>query len=80
MEQGTAAVVDYAVLDGVAWITINRPDKLNALNRETVEAIATAARRAIGDPDVAVLVLTGAGEKAFVAGADIGEMATIYAL
>ena len=79
MEQGTNAVVDYAVLDGVAWITINRPKKLNALNRETVEAIVAAARRAIDDPDVAVLVLTGSGEKAFVAGADIGEMAAMDA-
>jgi len=79
MEQGTAAVVDYAIREHVSWITINRPKKLNALNRETVEAITAAATRAIEDPEVSVLVLTGAGEKAFVAGADIGEMAVMDA-
>lgn len=79
MEQSTVSVVDYTVQDGVAWITVNRPEKLNALNRETVEAIAAAARRGLDDQDVAVLVLTGSGEKAFVAGADIGEMAAMDA-
>jgi enoyl-CoA hydratase len=69
----------YEVQDRVAWITINRPKKLNALNRETVEAITVAAKRAMDDREVAVLVLTGAGEKAFVAGADIGEMAAMDA-
>ncbi len=79
MEQSTVSVVDYTVQDGVAWITVNRPEKLNALNRATVEAIAAAARRGLDDQDVAVLVLTGSGEKAFVAGADIGEMAAMDA-
>src|SRR5262249_50875838 len=63
----------------VAWITIDRPEKLNALNRETVAAIGEAARTALSDPDVGVLVITGAGEKAFVAGADIAEMASLDA-
>jgi enoyl-CoA hydratase len=62
---------------GVAWLTVNRPDKLNALNRAIVEEIARAARRAIEDPAVGVLVVTGQGEKAFVAGADIAEMAAL---
>ena len=79
MEQGGAAAVEYAVQDHVAWITVNRPGKLNALNRATVELITASATRAIADPDVAVLVLTGGGEKAFVAGADIGEMASMDA-
>src|SRR5262245_30904712 len=61
----------------VAWLTVNRPEKLNALNRAVVRAIAEAARRAIDREDVSVLVVTGAGEKAFVAGADIAEMSSL---
>jgi enoyl-CoA hydratase len=67
----------YEAGDGNAWITINRPDKLNALNRGTVEEIVSAVGRALADPKVRVLILTGAGEKAFVAGADIKEMASM---
>ena len=70
----------YVVTDRVAWITINRPETLNALNRATVAAIAETAGRAISDPDVGVIVVTGAGDKAFVAGADITEMASLDAL
>jgi enoyl-CoA hydratase len=69
----------YDAQDGVARITVNRPDKLNALNRRTVEEIAAAARTAQQDDAVSVLVLTGAGEKAFVAGADIAEMSALGA-
>jgi enoyl-CoA hydratase len=62
--------------DGVAIVTVNRPDKLNALNDRTVEEL-DAAFAAIGaDPQVRGAILTGAGEKAFVAGADIAELAT----
>ena len=61
----------------VAWITVNRPDKLNALNRATFAAIVDAVEGALADPGTRVLVLTGAGEKAFVAGADIAEMARL---
>ena len=67
------------IVDRAAWITINRPDKRNALNRATVLEIAKAAEAAIADPGVAVLIVTGAGEKAFVAGADIAEMAGLDA-
>lgn len=62
-----------------AWITIDRVEKLNALDRRTVEEIAGAVERCIGDPAVRVLVLTGAGEKAFAAGADIAEMSRMGA-
>jgi len=65
------------VADGVAWLTVNRPEKLNALNRAVVREIAAAARRAIDDDACGVLVVTGAGEKAFVAGADIAEMSLL---
>lgn len=55
-------------------ITLNRPDKLNALNRETIDELHLAFGEAQTDPGVGVVVLTGAGTKAFVAGADIAEM------
>lgn len=69
----------YEVRDGVAWITVNRPDKLNALDRAIVAEIAGAAARAEQDAAVGALVVTGAGEKAFVAGADIVEMSELDA-
>ena len=69
----------YETRDGAAWLTVNRPDKRNALNRAVVEEIVAATDLAMNDPDVGVLVLTGAGEKAFVAGADIEEMSALGA-
>jgi len=59
--------------DGIGWITVNRPDKLNALNVETVEELKVAFQDFHDDAEVKVVILTGAGEKAFVAGADISE-------
>lgn len=61
----------------VRTITVNRPDKLNALNRETLNELTLAFAQAAHDDAVRVVVLTGAGEKAFVAGADIGEMSAL---
>ena len=58
----------------VRTITINRPDKLNALNRETINELGIAFTQAGEDDAVRVIVLAGAGEKAFVAGADISEL------
>lgn len=63
--------------DGILWLTVNRPDKLNALNRGTLAAIEDAISTAEGDEEVVAVVITGAGEKAFVAGADIGELNTL---
>jgi enoyl-CoA hydratase len=60
--------------DSVAVITIDRPDKLNALNAAIVEELDGAVRAAAADAAVRGLLITGAGEKAFVAGADIAEM------
>jgi enoyl-CoA hydratase len=60
--------------DGIATITFNRPKVLNALNRKTVEELRSALLDARDDEAVRVLILTGSGEKAFVAGADIGEL------
>ncbi|HEY8010825.1 MAG TPA: enoyl-CoA hydratase-related protein [Rudaea sp.] len=64
----------------VRRITINRPDKLNALNRETIDELYLAFTQARHDDSVRVVVLAGSGEKAFVAGADIGELATLTPL
>ena len=61
--------------DGVATVTVNRPDKLNALTFASVGELDACFADLAADPEVRVVVLTGAGEKAFVAGADIGEMA-----
>jgi enoyl-CoA hydratase len=58
----------------VRTITVNRPDKLNALNRETISELTLAFRQVVQDDGVRAVVLAGAGEKAFVAGADISEM------
>ena len=58
----------------VRTIVVNRPDKLNALNRDTLNKLSLVFAQAARDDAVRVVVLTGAGEKAFVAGADIAEM------
>jgi enoyl-CoA hydratase len=58
----------------IRTLTINRPDKLNALNRQTLIELQQAVIEAHGDDTVRVIVITGAGEKAFVAGADITEI------
>lgn len=57
-------------------ITINRPDKLNALNRDTIRELSTAVTTASKDKSVKAIIITGSGEKAFVAGADISEFNT----
>lgn len=70
----------YAQDGGIATITFNRPKALNALNSELLEEFGRALDEVAADEDTRVLVLTGAGEKAFVAGADITELATFNAL
>src|SRR5258706_12861415 len=61
--------------DGIAYITFNRPNVLNALHRKTVEELRDAWLDAREDSSVRVVIFTGAGEKSFVAGADIGDLA-----
>src|SRR6266851_6796625 len=61
--------------DFVARITINRPERRNSLSWRVIESIRSFAAEAKADPDVRVLVLTGAGDKAFCAGADLSGMA-----
>lgn len=80
MSDSDRGPVLYEPEDGIAWITIHRPEKLNALDAATMDALADAADRAIADSAVRVIVITGAGEKAFVAGADIAAMARLDAL
>src|SRR2546428_13954540 len=63
----------FDVRDGVAVITINRPDKLNALNDQVMAELADVAERLATDDDIRGAILTGAGPKAFVAGAGTGD-------
>jgi enoyl-CoA hydratase len=63
--------------DGLALVAVNRPDKLNALNAATIRRLDEVLREVRADDAVRAIILTGAGEKAFVAGADIAELATM---
>ena len=65
----------YEKKEGIARVTFNRPKVLNALNRKTIEELQQVLLDAREDSEVRVLILTGSGEKAFVAGADIHELA-----
>ena len=65
----------YEKRDRIGFITFNRPKVLNALNRKTMEELRDVLAAAREDEEVRVLILTGAGEKSFVAGADISELA-----
>jgi enoyl-CoA hydratase/carnithine racemase len=69
------AAVSYEVTSGVAWLTIERPEARNALNTAVREGLFAGARRFNADDSARVLVLTGAGDKAFCAGGDLKEMA-----
>lgn len=65
-----------ATEDKIQTITINRPSKLNALNKDTIAELSAAIGMAASDPKVRVLIITGSGEKSFVAGADISEFSS----
>ncbi len=67
--------ITFVVEEDVAWITFNRPKSLNALSDALFDEFSEALDRIVENEAVRVLILTGAGEKAFVAGADIGEIA-----
>src|SRR5256712_7986694 len=69
------ATLLFELRDAIAFITINRPDKLNALNDQVVDELARAAGRVATEDEIKGAILTGAGSKAFVAGADIGDLA-----
>lgn len=71
---GTEDEVLYEVRDRVAWITINRPERRNAMSRSTVQRLTEAFVEAGDDQDVWAVVITGTGDKAFCAGGDMKEM------
>ena len=70
----------FDVTEGIATITFNRPKALNALNGQLLDELSNALDRIDADEAIRVLILTGAGEKSFVAGADINELATFNTL
>jgi enoyl-CoA hydratase len=74
---GTPDEVLYEVRDRVARITINRPERRNAMSRHTVQLLLEAFVEAGDDPEVWAIVITGAGDKAFCAGGDLKEMDNI---
>jgi len=84
MAQAAAALtldnVAYEKRDGIAYVTLNRPKVLNALDTSTWKDLRTAFEDARDDDAIRGVVLTGAGDKAFIAGADIGELAHITAV
>lgn len=71
----SSATVKYENRDRVAWVTLNRPEALNAMNAELRNALGEAIIEATNDDDILVIVLTGEGGRAFSAGADLKEMA-----
>jgi enoyl-CoA hydratase len=72
--------LQYDKRNAIGYVTINRPDKLNAMNRKVMEELVDCFQSLQTDDDVRVVILTGSGEKAFVAGADINELARLDAL
>ncbi len=74
------ANVLYEKRDGIAYVTVNRPKVLNALNTPTWADLRQAFEDARDDAAVRGVILTGAGDKAFIAGADIGELANATAV
>ncbi len=74
------ATVAWEISDRIATVTVNRPDKLNALNEEVMGDLERTFAAVASDPGVGAVVVTGAGQKAFVAGADIAELARMTAL
>jgi enoyl-CoA hydratase len=74
-----ADVLLFDVQDHIAVITINRPDKLNALNKSVFDELDRLVDAVIERPDIRSAIITGAGDKAFVAGADISEFTSLDA-
>jgi enoyl-CoA hydratase len=64
----------FEITDRVAFVTVNRPDKLNALNDQVMAELADAVERITTAPEIGGAIITGAGPKAFIAGADIGDL------
>ena len=71
----TTTTVKYHTKDRVAWVTLNRPEAMNALNSEIRDGINQAIADATGDDDILVIVMTSEGGRAFSAGADLKQSA-----
>src|SRR3954467_10728692 len=71
----TSEFIQCEITNGILIITVNRPDKMNALNRQTIEELHDTLAEAENGHDIRSVIITGAGKKAFVAGADIAEFA-----
>lgn len=76
MREQSATAVTYEVRNSIAWLTINRPDARNSLNRAVCDGLFAGVRRFNDDASAKVLVLTGAGDEAFCAGGDLKEMSS----
>jgi enoyl-CoA hydratase len=78
ISKGVAAfeTVVFEKAGGIAWLTLNRPDVLNAVNNRMRDELWTVMEAVRDDPDVKVLVIKGAGERGFSSGADVGEFGT----
>lgn len=70
----TTILVEREAAERIAFVTVNRPDKLNALNLTVLTELGAAFDELEADPEILAVVMTGAGQKAFVAGADIAEL------
>ncbi|MEO8008851.1 MAG: enoyl-CoA hydratase-related protein, partial [Betaproteobacteria bacterium] len=68
-------MMNFDIRENVAWITFNRPDALNAINRQAVVEFCDIVNRCTVDRTIRAVVLTGTGERAFCAGGDVGEFA-----
>ncbi len=71
--------ITTALQDGIFTITVNRPDKLNALNKDVIAELGQAITEVYGTDEIKSVLITGSGEKAFVAGADISEFTALDA-
>ncbi len=71
------STIKTSLENNIFTITINRPDKLNALNQTVLNELSSAMERAYNDAEIKAVIITGAGEKAFVAGADIAEFVAV---
>ena len=69
--------ITYEIKESIGYIALNRPKVMNALNRKTIEELKAAFQAAQTDPSVNGVILTGTGDKAFIAGADIAELSEI---
>ena len=68
------SLVKLSIQDHIAFLTINRPDALNAMNLDLIQYLDSTVKKCINDDRVGVIIITGSGDKAFIAGADIKKM------